>query len=147
MLRAWTERDVGALVAAWADPAIQQWTRVPQSRGPQDAQRWIGAEQLRRARGLAIDLVICPEGDPGTVVGEVGMVPLAGGPSRAELGWWVAPQHRRQGLATRAVRLFAGWLRDELGYHDLFAEVDVRNAPSVWVAESAGLRLRLRQDP
>ena len=147
-LRPWSARDVDALVDAWADPEIQRWTRVPQARGPADALRWISAEQLRRDRGLSLDLVIAPadlvdEQHTTTVLGEVGMVPLAGGPSRAELGWWVAPAHRRQGIATRAVGLFATWLRDELAFTDLFAEVDTDNPASVWVAERNDLRLRL----
>jgi len=144
-LRPWVAADVDALVAAWADEEIQRWTRVPQARGAADALRWISADQLRRDRGLSLDLVIAPAdpNDATTVLGEVGMVPLAGGPSRAELGWWVAPEHRRQGIASRAVALFATWLRDELAFTDLFAEVDTDNPASVWVAERAGLRLRL----
>jgi RimJ/RimL family protein N-acetyltransferase len=144
-LRPWTVHDVDALVAAWADEEIRRWTRVPEQRGPADALRWIASEQLRRERGLALDLVISPA-DPAdaTVLGEVGMVPLAGGPSRAELGWWVGAPHRRRGVATRAVGLFGGWLRDELELTDLFAEVDTDNPASVWVAEAAGLRLRLK---
>lgn len=145
-LRPWSAHDVGALVAAWADEEIRKWTRVPEQRGSDHALRWIAAEQLRRDRGLAIDLVVSPADlDDQEVLGEVGMVPLAGGPSRAELGWWVAAPHRRQGIATRAVGLFAGWLRGELGFTDLFAEVDPENPASVWVAESNDLRLRIRR--
>ena len=144
-LRTWSVHDVDALVDAWADPEIQRWTRVPQARGVADALRWISAEQLRRDRALSLDLVISPADlDDATVLGEVGMVPLAGGPSRAELGWWVAPAHRRRGIATRAVGLLASWLRDELEFTDLFAEVDTDNPASVWVAERNDLRLRLR---
>jgi RimJ/RimL family protein N-acetyltransferase len=36
-------------------------------------------------------------------------------------------------------------LRDELEFHDLFAEVDPDNPASVWVAESNDLRLRIKQ--
>jgi RimJ/RimL family protein N-acetyltransferase len=91
-------------------------------------------------------MVIAPaDPDDPTVLGEVGMVPLAGGPSRAELGWWVGAPHRRQGIATRAVGLFAGWLREALEFTDLFAEVDPENPASVWVAESNDLRLRIRR--
>jgi RimJ/RimL family protein N-acetyltransferase len=145
-LRPWSAHDVDALVAAWSDEEIQKWTRVPVQRTADHALRWIAAEQLRRERGLALDLVISPAalGDM-TVLGEVGMVPLAGGPSRAELGWWVAVPHRRQGIATRAVGLFAGWLRAELEFTDLFAEVDPDNPASIWVAESNNLRLRIRK--
>lgn len=145
-LRPWSAHDVDALVTAWADDEIQKWTRVPAQRESDHALRWISAEQLRRDRGLALDLVVSPADlDDQEVLGEVGMVPLAGGPSRAELGWWVAAPHRRRGIATRAVGLFARWLRDELGFTDVFAEVDPDNPASVWVAESNDLRLRIRR--
>ncbi len=145
-LRPWSAHDVDALVDAWADDEIQRWTRVPQRRGPDDALRWISAEGLRRERALALDLVVSPaDDDDTTVLGEVGMVPLAGGPSRAELGWWVGAAHRRRHVATRAVGLFASWLRDDLAFTDLFAEVDPENPASVWVAESNNLRLRIKR--
>ena len=135
-----------ALVAAWADDEIQKWTRVPEHRERDHALRWIAAEELRRDRGLALDLVVSPaDGDDDEVLGEVGVVPLAGGPSRAEMGWWVAAPYRRRGIGTRAVGLFAGWLRTELGFTDLFAEVDPENPASVWVAEANDLRLRIRR--
>lgn len=144
-LRPWTTDDVEQLVAAWSDPEVRRWTSVPEKRGPADALRWIASERLRRERGLALDLVVSPaDPDDAAVLGEVGMVPLAGGPSRAELGWWVAAAQRRRGVATRAVGLFARWLRDELEFAELFAEVDTDNPPSIWVAERCGLRLRLR---
>src|SRR4029077_5504332 len=81
-MRPWGANDVGALVDAWSDEEIQRWTRVPERRGEPDALRWIAAEGLRRERGLALDLVISPaDQHDATVLGEVGMVPLAGGPS------------------------------------------------------------------
>jgi RimJ/RimL family protein N-acetyltransferase len=144
-LRPWTVADVPALVDAWSDPAVQQWTAVPAKRDEAAALRWIAGEQPRREAAIALDLVVAPaDPDDPTVLGEVGLVPLAGGPSRAELGWWVGPRNRRRGIATRAVCLFAGWARDGLGFDDLFAEVSADNPASVWVAEAAGLRLRLR---
>jgi RimJ/RimL family protein N-acetyltransferase len=146
-LRPWGAADVPALVDAWADEEIQKWTAVPPQRDSAAALRWIASEQLRRDRSLAIDLVVSPADlDDATVLGEVGLVPLAGGPNRAELGWWVAPAHRRHGIATRAVGMFATWARDVVGFTDLFAEVHADNPASLWVAESAGLRLRLRAE-
>ena len=60
------------------------------------------------------------------------------------MGWWTAAGHRRRGVATRAVTLFTGWCRDELGL-EVFAEVDPDNPASIWVAEAAGIRLRLKR--
>lgn len=143
-LRPWVADDAPALLAAWQDDEIRRWTAVPSEPTLAQAQRWIAGDTGRRERGLALDLVVapCDEHAPATVLGEVGLVPLAGGPNRAEAGWWVAPDHRRQGIATRAVTLFAHWVAGSLGF-ELFASVDADNPPSIWVAESAGLRLRL----
>jgi RimJ/RimL family protein N-acetyltransferase len=144
-LRLWTEADAPALAAAWADDEVRRWTAVPARPDEDHARRWIAGERIRRERGLGLDLVISPadEGDA-TVLGEVGIATIAGGPDRAEAGWWIGPDHRRQGIATRAVTLVAAWCRDEL-HLELFAEVDPDNLPSVWVAESAGCRLRLKR--
>jgi RimJ/RimL family protein N-acetyltransferase len=140
-LRAWQVEDAPALAAAWGDEEIRRWTAVPADPTEAHARRWIAAEGLRREQGLALDLVVVPSaGDE--VLGEVGLVTMAGGPARAEVGWWTAPAHRRQRIATRAVGLFAAWCRDELGI-ELFAEVDPDNPASLWVAESAGVRIRL----
>ena len=143
-LRPWSAADAPALATAWSDEEVRRWTAVPADPSVDHARRWIEAEGLRRRQGLGLDLVVAPvDADDDTVLGEVGLVTMAGGPARAEAGWWVGPAHRRQGIATRAVTLFARWCRDELEL-ELFAEVDADNAPSIWVAEAAGIRLRLR---
>ena len=142
-LRPWADSDAPALAAAWADPDVRRWTAVPADPSEEHARRWIRGAELRRAQGVALDLVVSPA-DPGDdgVLGEVGLVTMAGGPARAEVGWWTAAAHRRRGVATRAVTLFAGWCRDALEV-ELFAEVDPENPASLWVAESAGVRIRL----
>lgn len=143
-LRVWQPDDAPSLAAAWADDEIRKWTAVPQVATVEHAARWIAGAELRRENGLALDLVVAPadDADP-AVLGEVGIVTMAGGPSRAEAGWWVAPAHRRHGIATRAVQLLAKWCAEALDL-ELFAEVDADNPASIWVAEAAGLRLRLR---
>jgi RimJ/RimL family protein N-acetyltransferase len=141
-LRPWGVDDAPALAAAWADEEIRRWTAVPADPSVDHARRWIAGAELRRGQGVALDLVVSPSGTSADVLGEVGLVTMAGGPARAEVGWWTAAAHRRQGVATRAVTLFAAWCRDELEI-ELFAEVDPDNPASIWVAESSGVRLRL----
>lgn len=142
-LRPWTAEDAPSLAAAWGDAEIRRWTAVPSDPSVDHARRWIDGAELRREQGVALDLVVSPA-DPADdeVLGEVGLVTMAGGPARAEVGWWTAPAHRRRGVATRAVTLFSAWCRDELGM-ELFAEVDPDNPASLWVAESAGVRIRM----
>jgi RimJ/RimL family protein N-acetyltransferase len=136
-LRPWRASDAGALAAAWADPEIQRWTAVPAARAVDDAARWIDGWDARRERGIALDLVICGAADDSAVLGEVGFVVTTTG--AAGLGWWVAAEHRRQGIATRAVTLLAGWCR-EVAALEPVADVDPANEASARVARTAGLR-------
>ncbi len=138
VLRPWAAADAGALAAAWADPEIERWTAVPADRTPAAALRWIAGWEERRRRGLALDLVVARVGEPGVVLGEVGAVFVTRPP---QIGWWLLPAARGQGLATRAVRLFAERLR-EAGGPELTAEVDPANPASVAVATAANLTLR-----
>jgi RimJ/RimL family protein N-acetyltransferase len=144
-LRPWEPADAPALADAWADEQMRRFTAVPADPTVERARRWIEGEALRRAQGVALDLVVSPaDAGDATVLGEVGLVTMGGGPARAEVGWWTAPAHRRRGVATRAVTLFARWCHEHLGL-ELFAEVDPDNVASIWVAESAGVRLRLKR--
>jgi RimJ/RimL family protein N-acetyltransferase len=55
-----------------------------------------------------------------------------------ELSYWTHPTHRRQGVATRAVRLLCGFAFGELGVERLEAYVEPDNLASRRVVESVG---------
>ena len=55
-----------------------------------------------------------------------------------EIGYWVAREARGRGVATRAVRLVAGWATSELGLTTLEIVVHEDNAASNAVARAAG---------
>ncbi|HYZ97457.1 MAG TPA: GNAT family N-acetyltransferase [Acidimicrobiales bacterium] len=142
-LRPWRSdpRDAAALAAAWADPAVAAGSRVPDDPSPAAARRWIAGEAERRARGLALDLVVGQVGAD-DVWGEVGLRGLDPVIRRAEVGWWLAPEVRGCGVAATAVDLLASWaLGPPLGLHQVWARIDPDNAASVRVASDAGFRL------
>lgn len=99
------------------------------------ARRWISGDADRRARGLSLDLVVELAGE---VVGEVGLAALDLVAGTAELGWWVAPSHRRRGVATRAARTLAAWAVEELAVHAVIARCHRDNPASGAVARAAG---------
>ena len=151
-LRHWRPDDAPALAAAWADPSISRWNRPP---ADLDAARWIAGVEDRWARRLALDLVIVPPaqradrrvGGPGGheradpsagVAGEVGLSGFTRDPARAELGVWVAAEHRGRGLATDAVHTATRWALTELGLDQLWARTDPANAPAVALFERLG---------
>ncbi len=137
VLRPWTVDDAPALVAAWADPDVGRWTGVPARCDEAAARRWITGEEDRRARGLALDLVIEVDGE---VVGEVGLADIDPEPGTAEIGWWVAPSHRGNGLASEAANLVAEWAVEELCIETVLARCQ-RGEPRVG-ARGAGGGLR-----
>lgn len=135
VLRAWSAADAVALAAAWADPDIIRWTGVPERCDATAAALWIAGEADRRARGLALDLVIDIDGE---VRGEVGLARLDPQRRTADMGWWVDPAHRGQGLAARAARLLAQWALSELVVDSLTARCHPDNPASGAVARGVG---------
>lgn len=135
VLRPWTTDDAPALAAAWADPDVERWTGVPARTDEAAARLWITGEADRRARGLALDLVIDVDGQ---VVGEVGLADIDPDPGTAQIGWWVAPEHRGQGLATEAAKLVASWAVEELCVDAVVARCHHDNPASSRVARAAG---------
>jgi RimJ/RimL family protein N-acetyltransferase len=136
-LRPWRRADASALAAAWADPDIVRWTAVPEDRSGEAAARWIAGWDERRRRGLALDLVVAAAADDTPVLGEVGASFLTSPPA---MGWWVLPDWRGRGVATRAVRLFVDVVLSGSRVTELVAEIDPANPASAAVARRAGFR-------
>jgi RimJ/RimL family protein N-acetyltransferase len=160
VLRTWaaTPGDVAALVAAWSDPLLIAADGVPEDISTACAARWIRGGGRRRATGACLDLVIGPAGAGGsvvadgpavaggpvvaggTVLGEVGLRNIDHERRRAEVSWWLAPEHRGRGVAAAAARLLADWALSPAGGLDqVWARIDPANAPSARVAAAAGL--------
>jgi RimJ/RimL family protein N-acetyltransferase len=139
-LRLWRDdpADVAALVVAWHDPLVVAHSPVPRDTSPEAARRWIAGDAERRARGLALDLVIAPvDGDD--VWGEVGLRGFDGATGRAEVGWWLAAEARGRGLAAAALDLLATWaLSPPLGLRQVWARAGTINQASAHAAAAAG---------
>jgi len=134
-LRPWSLDEAPALVAAWADPEVARWTSVPSRCDEAFARHWIEGDEQRRAGGLSLDLVIDVGGQ---VVGEVGLSGLDALAGRADIGWWIAADHRRRRYAVRAVRLVASWAVELALVEALVARCHPDNPGSSAVAELAG---------
>lgn len=59
---------------------------------------------------------------------------------RAEVGIVVVPEKQRQGLATEALRLLAGYVSNHLGIHQLYALVPACNKASVGLFKKCGYK-------
>lgn len=138
-LRPWQPADAPALAAAWSDPAVGRWSAPPARRSLVDARRWIAGTPGLRSGGLALDLVVSSIGPRPVVLGEVALSGFDddGG---ADIGYWIGPEHRGRGHATRAVRLLTAWALNQHGLRHVRATVDPGNRASIAVLHRAGFR-------
>jgi RimJ/RimL family protein N-acetyltransferase len=114
-----TSRDVDAVAAICADPAIAEWTTVPAPYTRADAEGFVtGAVADGWTAETAFTWAVREPGETdGPVLGMVGMTQE--GPADAErvgeLGYWAAPDSRGRGLTTEAARLVVDWALDAEG--------------------------------
>ncbi len=132
-LRPPDERDLEAIDIGIHDP---------------DVVRWFGAPDMAAAEVLALNrrrwaagsptLAICDQDD--RCVGHVWINLARDDATIGSVGYWLLPNARGRGLATRAVRLIADWSVRDLGIGRLRLYTEPANELSQRVAERAGFR-------
>lgn len=139
LLRAPTEADVDAILAACQDPEIQAWTTVPSPYEREHAEsfvrEWVHAGWAENRHATwAIR-------EDGVLRGMVGLAMHP--PGSAEIGYWMTREGRGRGLLHRAVLLALEWAFDAPDGPRL-EQVEWRafagNWPSWRVAWRAGFR-------
>lgn len=88
--------------------------------------------------GQGAPFCITPAGEPTTVVGAIGLFPVLEGTGK--VGYWVAADRRRAGVAGRALRLACGWGFSAGGLARIEAEVIAGNTASMRTLESVGFQ-------
>ena len=136
VLRPFAEADVPGLVAAYGDPAIQQWHA--RSMTEDEARAWVAAREGRWGAESGGDWAVT---DGGALVARVGLRTLSLAEGWAEAAYWVVPAARGRGVAARALDAVAAWLFDDVGLHRLELVHAVGNVASCRVAAKAGFRL------
>ncbi len=136
-LRLWgLEGDVEAIVAACNDPAIAEFLEaIPSPYVEDDARAYIDLTRQGWADGTRTNFAVVVDGAP---VGSVSVQWLEPDQGMAEVGYWVSPEVRGQGVCTRAVRLISRWVLERPGMERLQLRADEENAASRKVAEKAG---------
>lgn len=139
-LRPWLERDVDAIVAACRDDEIAWWLdQIPQPYGEADARTYLAMTRHGWKEGTHAAFAIT-DAESGEVIGSVGLHWIDPDHGVAEVGYWVGPDSRGHGIATRAARLAVAWALKRCGMHRVQLRADTQNVASQRVAESAGFR-------
>lgn len=135
-LRAWEPGDAEAVLRGLTDPEFLRWNPALRDIVDlSDARDWIARRREAWHSGTSAHYAV-EEG--GVAVGHVGldMIELAVG--RAKVGYWVVPEARGRGVASRALELCTRWAFDELGLHRLALGHAVGHTASCRVAERCG---------
>jgi RimJ/RimL family protein N-acetyltransferase len=76
------------------------------------------------------------------LVGAVGLMPDS--PGSIELAYWVRPEERGKGFASRAVAAATLWAHRDRGVPRIWLEIEPGNEPSLRLARRAGYRFERR---
>ena len=140
-LRPWQAGDLDAVLAGFADPAVQRWHC--RSMTEEEAREWIAGWAGRwRAETDASWAITAPV--PGEleqdhpVVGQIGLRRLDLHDGLGAVSYWTLPTARGRGVAHRALVALAGWSFRSLGLHRVEASHSTANPASCRVAEKAG---------
>ena len=133
-LRPFALSDAPAIAAACADPELARFIPgIPVPYTDADANAYVAAAATEWATGQRRPFAIVSATD-GMFLGAI-EVSLG---EEGSVGYWVAPEARRQGVATRALVLLAQWAVTAAGVERLALTTHPENIASQLVAEKAG---------
>jgi RimJ/RimL family protein N-acetyltransferase len=139
-LRAPVAADVDDYARSATDPDIIDFTHVPLDFGREGAMRFVDDAAAEWASGEKARFAISLTDVPSQLVGSISLVHLNWDTCTAEIGYWLLPEARGCGVATRSVRLVTAWAFDVVGLVELRAEVFDGNDASWQALMANGFR-------
>ena len=138
-LRPFRADDAPTVFAACQDPDIQRWIPlIPVPYTEADARRFILMTLQAWHDGSGYEFAIA-DAATDRYIGSIGLH-VGPNPRRHAIGYLVAPEARRRGVALRAVRLVVKWGFEHLAIERLALWTLPGNVASQAVAEKAGFR-------
>jgi RimJ/RimL family protein N-acetyltransferase len=140
ILRLPRDADAPPIAAACRDPEIARWIPVPVPYEVDDARAFVAFAAEGWSSGREPTFVIA-DATSRVLAGAIAIHRRPDEPGKAAVGYWLAPQARGRGFATRAVRLIARWAFDvEPGLVRMELLTLVGNQASGQVALRAGFQ-------
>ncbi|WP_431959542.1 GNAT family N-acetyltransferase [Actinacidiphila sp. bgisy160] len=141
LLRPWEETpgDLDAALRGLADPDFRRWNTA---HAPEPDEAGARAFLGRRRDGWAAgDLASFAVTEAGVVVGQAGIGMIDQAMRGARVSYWLLPEARGRGLASRALEAVTRWAYRDLGLHRLELGHAVGNESSCRVAGRCGYLL------
>jgi RimJ/RimL family protein N-acetyltransferase len=142
-LRPWdAERDTDAetFLRGYTDPEFRRWNTPNTPVTDLDAARAALRKRAEAARnGTGVSYCV-EDAVSGTPLGHISVSRIDRALRSGCVGYWVLPEARGRGVATRALALTARWALTDLGLHRLELDHAVGHQASCKVAERCGFR-------
>ncbi|MBF6349585.1 GNAT family N-acetyltransferase [Nocardia flavorosea] len=141
----WLDRpgtdDIDAVVEACQDPAIAEWVTIPWPYVRADAEEFIGTTVAEGWAGSSPVWAI-RTAERGRLIGTIGLGTRPHDQTAAEIGFWLAPEHRARGIISRSVALTCDFGFDPagMGLVRIQWRAFVGNRASAAVARKSGFR-------
>jgi RimJ/RimL family protein N-acetyltransferase len=133
LLRPWLPTDADQVEAVTSDPSLVRWNPI----AAQSASEWI-ANRADWTNGEHASWAAVDPAERDTVLGSVSLFKIDDYQQMAEVGYWVTPEHRGRGVATRGVQGATHFAFAELGLRRVVLFHAVDNPGSCAVATRAG---------
>ena len=138
VLRPYRADDAAEVALACRDELVQRWLPLPDPYTDADALAWCTEIAPGfRASGEGIEWAAVRRADD-RLIGSFGLKRTDWRARTCEVGYWVAPWGRGEGLAGEAVTAIAGWLLGERGFERLVLRAAIGNEASQRVAMKVG---------
>lgn len=147
-LRPLAESDVDAIFAIARDPEFPRFMTWDAHGDRADTVAFVGDTRAELARGTGVTWAVLKDG---AFAGQIALTGIqwqmgAWRRDRAEIGYWIAPAHQRQGYAVEATRAVMQFAFEVLGLHKVTIGCLPENEPSRKVIEQSGFRYSHRVD-
>jgi RimJ/RimL family protein N-acetyltransferase len=142
-LRPWdagSEADVEVWFRGRTDPEFRRWnTPLKITTDLVSARESLMSAMASAAEGGSAPYCVT-DAATGTPLGHIGVNLINLVMNAARVGYWVLPEARGHGVATRALTLVADWALTDLGLHRLELDHAVGHDASCHIAERCGFR-------
>jgi ribosomal-protein-alanine N-acetyltransferase len=137
VLRQITQDDLPAVFAGLSDPRVIANYGVSYASAEQTQRQMDWFEEIH-ATGTGIWWAVCRSMASPALLGAVGLNDISVLHRRGEMGYWLLPEHWRQGIARECVSAMLDYAFGSLRLHRVGAEVDIDNHRSSNLLERLG---------
>ena len=131
-LRVPSEQDLPAIERRMVDPDVIRWMGPSEHPAPE----LLELNRTRWTRGTRATFSVCDPND--ACQGHVWVEVDPADSHRGSVGYWLLPEARGKGFATRSVQLISRWALGELGMARLLLSAEPSNDRSQRVAKRSG---------